>query len=146
MFDWFLVRTECSFTTSVLILRVIHHTSQMVRDPSMGMKWGGHEADHLPSTSSSQEDISCSQDVLLHMKYGVIWASSLFIQKTSNAWLLVQICVYYERWVHAVKNTMISSDYLRRFCLHISLQINPRIITHHNNESPWLYNLMTSHL
>ena len=37
----------------------------------MAMKWEGHEADHLPPTSSFQEDISCSQDVLLHMKYGV---------------------------------------------------------------------------
>jgi len=50
------------------MLKAIHHSSQrVIRDPSVGMKWAGHEADHLPP----QEDISCSQDVLSHMKYGV---------------------------------------------------------------------------
>jgi hypothetical protein len=120
MFDWFLVRTVCSFTTSILILSAIHHPSQRVtRDPSVEMKWAGHETDHLPTTSSSQEHISFNQDVLLHIKYGTSWASSLFILNTISACLLVQICMYYERWVHAVKNTMVSNDCLRRFCLHI---------------------------
>lgn len=145
MCDWFLVRRECSFTTSILTLKAIHHPSQrVIRDPSVVMKWVGHEADHLPPTSSAQADISRSQDVLSHMKYGMSWASSLFILHTISACLLVHIRVYYEWWVHAVKNTVCSNDFEKILpaCI-ISLQINPHV-THHNNENPWLYNLMTS--
>jgi hypothetical protein len=54
------------------MLRAIHLPSQWVTgDLSLGMKWPEQEADHFPPPSDSQEDISFSQDVFLHMTYGM---------------------------------------------------------------------------